>query len=328
MPETVLILGAKGRFGRAAVTAFKQAGWRVKAFARNVETAKFSPEIAPDDIVQGDAFRPGDVVRASDGCNVIVNALNPPYPRWSRDLPRITRAVIAAARASGATIMLPGNLYNYGAGMPDKLDEFTLHAPTTRKGLLREQMEECYAIAGDDNVRTIILRAGDFIERAQTGNWFDTYITPRISSEQITYPGDMNTMHAWAYLPDMARAMVGLAEKRAECAVFDTFGFGGYSLTGRELHEALEQIAGYDLKVNSMPWGFLKLVSPFSPMLREVLEMRYLWDTPHTIDDTRLKAFLPEFNPTPLQDALKDALADKLNQPKRRLHCPHAKANA
>ena len=65
-----------------------------------------------------DAFDPAQVAGAARGMDVIVNALNPPYPRWTRDLPRLTGSVIAAARESGATVMIPGNVYNYGAAMP------------------------------------------------------------------------------------------------------------------------------------------------------------------------------------------------------------------
>ena len=107
---------------------------------------------------------------------MIVNALNPPYARWRHDLPRLTANAIAAAKASGATVMIPGNVYHYGALLPARLAEDTPAAPTTRKGRLRVEMERAYADAGTEGVRTIILRAGDFIERRRTGNWFDSYI--------------------------------------------------------------------------------------------------------------------------------------------------------
>ena len=122
--------------------------------------------------------------------------------------------------------------------------------------------------------------------------------------------------------------MAGLADKRKDCAVFDTFGFGGYTLTGASLHAALEEITDATLKVTALPWGLLKLGAPFSPLLREVLEMRYLWDTPHSIDDAKLREFLPDFVATPLKDALKDALVDRLMPTERQPSCPVAKARA
>ena len=305
MPGKIIILGAKGRFGRAAVDAFLVAGWRVRAFARSWENEVGTTDI---ELIAGDAFDASALASAAKGCAVIVNGLNPPYPRWKRDLPRLTASVIQAAKASGATVMIPGNVYNYGAGMPARLGEETPHAPTTRKGRLREEMEQAYASAGDDGVRTIILRAGDFIEREKTGNWFDSYIAANVAKERVIYPGPLDRVHAWAYLPDMARAMVGLAEQRAAFAVFERFGFPGYGLTGQGLVELMERACGHTLKVKRLPWPMIRFLGLVMPQLREVAEMAYLWRTPHTIDGAKLAAALPDFRATPLEDAIADAL--------------------
>lgn len=309
MSQTVVILGARGRFGRAAAIAFKEAGWGVRLFARNWTRSEC---IAGFDYRAGDASRGEDVVSAADGCDVIVNALNPPYQDWSRDLPKLSAAVIEAAKATGASVMLPGNVYNYGASMPTLLTEDTPHRPSTKKGRLREAMEEAFAIAADYGVQTIILRAGDFIEQRKTGNWFDTYIANKVDRGRITYPGSLDQVHAWAYVPDMARAMVGLAEKRTELGPFSTFGFEGYNLTGERLISAIEDVTGRALRVSKMPWRLMGLIAPFAPPIREVMEMRYLWDVPHAIDGKRLFALLPDYRPTPLKNALRDALGGQV----------------
>lgn len=307
MAGPVLILGAKGRFGRAAAEAFARTGWHRRLFAR--AWPGVGEELSDETRIAGDAFDAQAVAKAAEGCAVIVNALNPPYPAWRRDVPRITAAVLAAAQASGATVMVPGNVYNYGAGMPERLAEDTAHAPTTRKGQVREQMEAAYAAAADERgVRTIIVRAGDFIERAKTGNWFDTYIAAKAAKGQVVYPGPLDRVHAWAYLPDIARVMASLAIRRARFAPFETFGFPGYALTGRELVDAIEAALGRPLQVKGFAWPMLKLMAPFSAMAREVVEMAYLWEVPHAIDGAKLSRALPGFAPTPLETAMRDAL--------------------
>lgn len=305
MTRQAIILGAKGRFGRAAAQAFLSAGWAVRGLARNWDTDLVDPRV---ERVTADAFGPAAVIAAAAGADVIVNALNPLYPDWARDLPRLAASTIAAAKATGATVMLPGNVYNFGAGMPAVLDEMTPHQPTSRKGRLREAMENTYAEAADDGVQTIILRGGDFIEYEKTGNWFDTYIAAKSGKGRVTYPGPLEHVHAWAYLPDMARAMVGLVEKRAELGAFVDLGFEGFNLTGHELVSAMERVAGRKLATRSMPWRAMRMISPFAPLVREVLEMRYLWNVPHAIDGARLGALLPDFRPTPLLAALADAM--------------------
>jgi len=305
MPGKVIILGAKGRFGRAAVNAFLAAGWKVRAFARSWDGVNAN---TPVEKISGDAFNADTLAKAATDCDVIVNALNPPYPLWRRDIPRTTAAVIHAARTTGATVMIPGNVYNYGADMPERPNELTEHAPTTLKGCLREEMERAYAKATNSGVRTIVLRAGDFIEREKTGNWFDSHIAGSLHKGSVMYPAPLDRVHAWAYLPDAARAMVGLAEKRADFAPFECFNFAGYEMTGQELVSALEQACGHPLKVKGMPWPLIKVLGLVMPQMREVVEMRYLWSTPHALDGGKLAKALPDFIPTPLSLALAEAI--------------------
>ena len=53
MPGNTIILGAKGRLGRAAVGAFLAAGWHVRAFARRWADTSVQ---ADAELIAGDAF--------------------------------------------------------------------------------------------------------------------------------------------------------------------------------------------------------------------------------------------------------------------------------
>ena len=110
MKGKVVVLGAGGRFGRAAVLAFAEAGWDVRAATRSGRN-DFDAGV---DAVAVDGTDAASVRRAAEGCDVIVNALNPPYPEWAEVVPRFTAAVLAAAKATGATVLIPGNVYNFG----------------------------------------------------------------------------------------------------------------------------------------------------------------------------------------------------------------------
>ena len=302
----VLVLGARGRFGRAAVAAFVDAGWQVTAAGRYRDD-EVSPANAERLVL--DAFEPASVALAAQGMDVIVNALNPPYPDWASHLPCFTRSVIAAARETGATVVIPGNVYNYGAEMPSVLDEATPAHPTTKKGRLRVEMEQRYARAAEKHgVQTIILRAGDFLEGAKTGNWFDSIIAKDVAKSRVTLPGPADIPHAWAYLPDMARAMAGLAEKREELGRFESIGFEGYTLTGNDLVGLMQGVTGQPFRRKNLPWWALRIIALFSPLMREVQEMRYLWQVPHQIDGTRLRQLLPDFRPTEPEKAMKQML--------------------
>src|SRR5262249_35832504 len=171
MSGRIIVLGAAGRIGRAAAEAFRNAGWTVASLVRASAAARAAPRT---EIVEVDARDAGTVVEASRGSDVILHALNPPYTEWPKYALPHAEAAIAAARASGATLLFPGNVYNYGPPMPAVIDETTPMHPRTRKGRLRVEIERRMQDATD--IRVIILRAGDFFGGAGLGSWFDRVI--------------------------------------------------------------------------------------------------------------------------------------------------------
>lgn len=299
MANNVLILGANGRFGRAAYKAFEDAGWDVTALIRPGKTHSGK-------VIEADASDPDALCAAAEGFDVIVNALNPPYHKWAEMLPILTASVIAASRISGATVLIPGNVYNYSTNPPAVLSSDTPQNATKGKGALRVEMERSFRDA--PNVRTIILRGGDFIEAEKTGNWFDSQITNKVDKGIITYPGPTDQIHAWAYLPDMARAAVQLCEIRDTLPRFADIPFAGFALTGNELINAVEDATDKKLKIKTVPWGIMSAIGVFSPLIREVVAMRYLWNKPHRLDGAEFNTLLPDFEPTPLKAAMQQAL--------------------
>lgn len=306
MTGTVLILGARGRFGHHAVEAFAAAGWRVRALVRPGTPAPEGAEPAFADATDAEAL-----TEAARGADVIVHAVNPPYPAWREQLPRLTRAILAAARATGATVLFPGNVYVFAADMPEVLTEDTPFGADTVKGRLRIEMEAAYR---DSGVRTIVLRAGDFLDTRLGENWFEAQVSKPVAKGAMVYPGPLDRMHAWAFLPDLARAAEGLAAKRADLDPYAVVHFEGLSVVGEDLARLMERAAGRELERRSFPWTLIRLSSPFWPMGRELLEMRYLWDVPHRLSGERLRAALSDLRETPAEEQIAAALAPRLRR--------------
>jgi hypothetical protein len=49
-------------------------------------------------------------------------------------------------------------------------------------------------------------------------------------------------------------------------------------------------------------------MKPFMPMLAGLFEMRYLWSLPQRLDGSRLAELVPDFVPTPVDDAIEQSL--------------------
>ncbi len=315
----VLVLGANGRFGAAAVTAFAAAGWTVLAQARRAPAA-LPPGARHLAVALDDTEA---LVAAAAGARVVVHAVNPVYTDWARQLLPLARQGLDAAERLGALFMLPGNIYGFGEGMPAVLREDTPEQPTTGKGRLRVDLEaEIAGLARAGRLRAVVIRAGDFYGGGQ-GSWLDLAVVKSLRAGKLVYPGPLDVPHAWAYLPDLARAFVAVAEQAlaGEAAAFETLHFAGHTLTGGDLLEAV-QVAAADLGVTppvvatrgwrrgGMPWGPIRVMGLVLPMMKAIAEMRYLWQVPHALDGTRLAARIGPLPQTPPRQALRQALVD------------------
>src|SRR5215468_515413 len=284
MSPHILVLGAAGRLGSKAAEAFRAAGWSVSSLVRpgNAGRAPSGTETVEVHALDYDA-----VAAAARGTDVVLHALNPTYTEWPRLALPLAYSAINAAETSGATLLFPGNLYNYGSPMPTTIDETTPMRPSSRKGHLRVAMEERMAEAADRGMRAIILRAGDFFGGGH-GSWFDLVLAKEIGRARLTYPAALDVVHEWAYLPDFAAALVRLAEIRATLRPFEVFAFPGHAVTGREFTTAIARAAGGRLQVKHMTWWLIHALRPFVPLCRELSEIAYLWNEPHRIDGGKL----------------------------------------
>jgi nucleoside-diphosphate-sugar epimerase len=313
MQATVLILGARGRFGLAAARAFADAGWRVLGQMRPGAQAGADQRI---EWLATDLQDTQALAAAARGTAVVVHALNPAYTNaaWRGQVAPMMDAAIAVTRALDATLMLPGNVYNFGAAMPAVLREDTPQLAQTVKGQVRIAMEAQLQRSG---VRAVVIRAGNFFGSGRD-TWFDTAMVKRIQKGVFTYPGSSGVGTAWAYLPDLARTFVAVAQQRAQLPTFEVLHFAGYQLTAQQWLDALNPLARAQgwvapqghVKLSSLPWPVIRLGALFVPTWAALLEMRYLWDTPHRLDNDKLMALIGSEPHTPLPLAAQQALAD------------------
>jgi nucleoside-diphosphate-sugar epimerase len=301
----ILVLGAAGQLGRTAAQVFRTADWQVASLVRGHATADVAPGT---EVIEVDARDTDGVIEAARGADVILHALNVPYTHWWAAALPLAESAIAAARASGATLVFPGNLFIYGAGIPAIVDETTPIRPTSRKGEIRAEIEARLRAAADQGVRVIILRSGDFFGGSGIGSYFDRILVREVSVGRLTYPGPLDVVHEWAYVPDLCDAMRRLVEARAGLAPFAQFGFPGHAVTGRALVGAIARACGRGFKVNGMPWTLLRMLGIVVPIFRELSEVAYLWSTPHAIDGTRLATVIGDLPLTPLDRAVAAAL--------------------
>ncbi|MEO5796650.1 MAG: NAD-dependent epimerase/dehydratase family protein [Rhodoferax sp.] len=309
--NTVLVLGATGGIGGEIARQLRDAGWAVRALWRAAPQA----EEVKDGItwLRGDAMHRPDVLAAAQGCAVIVHAVNPPgYRRWAELVLPMLDNTIAAACAQGATIVLPGTVYNYGPDAFPRLTETSPQHPETRKGAIRVAMEQRLQAATQQGARVLIVRAGDFFGPQAAQNWFSQcLVQPGQPVRTVRNPGRAGVGHQWAYLPDVARTVLALLARRNSLEAFASFHMAGHwDADGTQMAQAIGRVVarhtGTPPRTAGFPWWLTALASPFVATLREMREMRYLWQMPVRIDNARLTELLGAEPHTPL-DAAVDA---------------------
>jgi nucleoside-diphosphate-sugar epimerase len=311
--SSVMVLGATGGIGGEVARQLRDAGWDVRALQRRAS----NPVERRDGItwIRGDALNAHDVLAGADGCSVIVHAVNPPgYRRWSELVLPMLDNTIAAASVMGATIVLPGTIYNFGPDALPVLSEESPQHPVTRKGAIRVEMERRLLAASGNGARVLIVRAGDFFGPKAGNNWFSQgLVKPGKPIAAISNPSRRGVGHQWSYLPDVARTVIELLARRDSLGPFATFHMAGHwDADGSQMAEAIQRVVarrtGRKPRVAAFSWWLLTLASPFVATFREMREMRYLWREPVRMDNARLVAALGREPHTPLDEALEATL--------------------
>ena len=307
--KIALVIGAAGGIGGETAAALVRHGWSVRGLARRP-----LPAAAGVAWIKGDALNAADVLSAAQGAALIVHAVNPPgYRDWEKLVLPMLDNTIAAAKAVGARIVLPGTIYNFGADAFPALREDSPQHPESRKGAIRVAMEKRLQEAAAAGAPALIVRAGDFFGPKTTANsWFSAaVVTPGAPVKRIVEPTPRGLTHAWAYLPDVGETIARLMDRESALGDFEVFNFPGHQLARGEMGTAIRRVTGNSrLRIWPFPWPLVVVLQPFVRLFREMAEMRHLWRQPIWLDGGKLRAFLGDATPaTPIDAAVRETLA-------------------
>ncbi|MCH0542373.1 NAD-dependent epimerase/dehydratase family protein [Streptomyces sp. MUM 203J] len=277
-------------FGPAGAATARQSaaeGHQVRVITRSGRRAE--PGIEHIALDAADSAR---LTEAARGATVIYSCFGLPYPRWASDWPPLAASACAAAEATGAVLVMLGNLYGYGP-VDGPLTEDLPLAATGTKGRLRAAVwEQARALHEQGRIRAVEVRASDFFGPGVTdGGHLASRVVPRVlAGKPVSALGNPEAPHSWTYLPDVARTLIEVAgEERA-------WGRAWHvptepPLSTREMVDRLAAAAGTGpVPVRGLPSAVLGAGSLFSPLLRELKEVRYQFDRPFVVDSSAYEA--------------------------------------
>lgn len=281
-----VVVGA-GPAGAATARLLAERGHAVRVITRSGR----DPEPGVEHVAL-DASDPEALTDAVRGARAVYGCAAPPYHRWADDWPPLAASLHTAAEATGAVLVMLGNLYGYGPVDGPLAEDLPL-AATGPKGRVRAAVwERTRELAERGRIMAVEVRASDFFGPGVTdGGHLAARVMPRLlRGKPVTTLGDPDAPHSWSYLPDVARALVEVAgEERA-------WGRAWHlptqpALSTRQMVERLATRAGTGpVAVRGLPPAVLAVASVFSPLLRELREVRYQFDRPFVVDSGAYEA--------------------------------------
>lgn len=312
-----LVLGAGG-VGRSTTAELVALGHTVTLASRSGRVTQRPWQPTHADAVEVVAVDAGDgqaVTALARGAASIVNAVNPTdYTRWDTDWPPVAAATLAAAEASGAGLVIIGNLYGYGQ-VGDPMHEDDPLLPTGHKGRLRADMwTDALARHEAGRLRVTELRSSDYFGPGTTPrtSYLNDIVIDRLLAGRAPFVpvGRAGAAHSWTYVPDVGRLAARVATGD------DGWGRAWHVPTApaRTFDQAAADIARLagviPRRVRALPRPLGTAAGLVVPFMRELRETRHQFERPFVLDSALTQRRFG-LAPTPWEQALTLTIASR-----------------
>ena len=280
-----LVFGT-GAIGMALVEELNRRGKNVRAINRSGRAA------VPNgvEVVGGDATSVEVAKAATSGASVVYFCVNPPYTQWPELFPSMQAAVIEGAASAEAKLVVMDNLYMYPPMHGQSLTEDLPHTATTRKGSVWAQMAADLMKAHEmGKVRTTAARASDYFgPRGILSAMGERVFYPALAEKKAQVMGDLDQLHTYSYLPDIATGLAILGEHdEADGEAWHLP--NAPAITTRQFIEQVYAAAGTEPGIQAMPRWMVNAVGLFNGNVREMKEMLYEFEEPFVVDDGKFE---------------------------------------
>lgn len=309
MNSDVLILGGTGSIGYAFTENLLSKHIPVTLLVRNRGKAeKLFPNATGLELVEGDVQDGPLLKRLAADKSLIFHGINYPYPQWFGPMNTATDNVIAAASVSKATILFPGNVYNFGL-THEPIQENSLPQPNTRKGGLRVELEKKLAYAARrGQCQVLTLRLPDFWGPNVLNAGIAPIFEGALKGKAMPWLVNADIPHQLVFTKDAADVIVRLWQ-RGGWNDYEVIHYGGETVPGmRQWFGEIARLAGTKSTVRVHGKLLFGVLGLFVPLMREVKEMLYLYENTILLDDSKLRKLLPDFKETPMDQALTETL--------------------
>ncbi len=309
MSKRYLIIGATGAIGYAVTQALIDADMKVTLLVRDHRKALllFDTNHALN-IVEGDVFDTALLRKLASDADFIFHGANVSYEHWASAMPTITRCIIDAAEVSHATVIFPGNNYNYGCSK-ESISEITPFNPCSALGNVRVQLERMLQQATDQGrIKTLIVRLAELWGPNVTNKTFAPVFENAHRKKALPWLVTDQVPQQLLFNRDAGEAIVALTLRKDRQA-YEVFNMGGTLVPSiNSWLKNIAAIAGHSGKISIVPKLMVHLLGLVIPLMKEVKTMIYKYEHTIALDDAKLHQVLPAVPSTPMNQAIEETL--------------------
>jgi nucleoside-diphosphate-sugar epimerase len=284
------LLGSTGVIGTETAKALASYPVRVRLVSRNPVKVNDT-----DELLKADLMNPAEMSKAVEGSDVVYITIGFPYDAklWQKVwVPFIQSAIYACANHKAKLVFFDNDYMYAPSAIPFQTEDSPI-GPTSKKGIVRAEVLSLLLKAeADQNVNVLVARSADF---------YGANIALRSVLLELTYENfkkgkaanwlyNADAKHTFSYTKDIGRALAQLGNTP------DAFGQTWHvpttkeALTGREWTALVADAMGVKpYKLQVMPSWLVSLLGLFVPYLKEVKEMRYMYDQDYIFNSDKFE---------------------------------------
>jgi nucleoside-diphosphate-sugar epimerase len=300
----IAIFGAAGSIGRFAAPELVRRGHRVRVVGRNVD--KLHRDVPGYEAVAADLADPEQARRAAAGMDAVLYAVGLPYPDFARYTPLMRTAVDAAAAAGVRQLLLISTVYQYGRPRTARVAETHPREPHTRKGIARKaQADVVLGAHRADGLRTAVLVLPDFYGPSLENTYLSAVFAGAVKGTSAPVIGPIDRLHEFVYVPDTAPVIADLFARpdAFDGSIYHLGGAG--TIVARDLFSMAYRAAEREPKLFVAGVAIQRLMGVVNPLMREMVEMNYLWTDPVVLDDAKLARVLGPLRKTAYDEGVR-----------------------
>lgn len=288
------ILGANGVIGKGLAKELLTYTSDIRLVSRHPQVVNVKDQLMSADLTKAD-----QVDKAVAGSEIVYLTVGLEYNIrvWRAQWPVIMHNVIESCKKHGAKLVFFDNVYMYDRDLMGNMIEETLIRPTSKKGVVRAQIESMLKKEMNDGaLAALIARSADFIGPANSV-LVEMVYKNFSKGKKANWFSKTNNIHSFTNTLDAARGTAKLGNAPDAYGQVWHLPTSDARLTGKDWIGLFAKEMNVKPVFSALPNWMLGLLGLFIPVMRELKEMAYQYDRDYFFNSSK---FNKRFGYTPV----------------------------